>query len=145
MKFYIATRLENHAKHNQLRDILTGLGHEITYDWTTHGPVRGKGLEVMNTVADAETFGVIDADVLLVLLPGGRGTHVELGLGMANPNTTDVIIWSEDPKAFSHDDELTCAFYHGSPVTQYHGAFEDFLQVVIPYLEGKYGNAHHAH
>ena len=72
MKYYIATRLENHAAHNELRDELTKLGHEITYDWTTHGPVWRSGVKVIAQTAVAEMEGVRSADFVIVLLPGGR-------------------------------------------------------------------------
>lgn len=83
MKYYIASKLENHAAHNRLRDVLAELGHQITYDWTPHGPVYGSGLDRVREVAELETKGVLDADFVVVLWPGGRGTHVELGMALA--------------------------------------------------------------
>lgn len=83
MKYYIATKLENHLAHNQLRDQLQEQGHEITYDWTTHNAVYREGLARIKEVIDLEIQGVLAADTVIVLWPGGRGTHVELGIAIA--------------------------------------------------------------
>lgn len=147
MRFYIATRLENVARYNQLRDALVGLGHELTYDWTSHGgSVRGQGHDVMKNVSGLESVGVVEADVLIVLLPGGRGTHVELGVALRNPNNSDVFLWSEDPAAFDHASELTCAFYHDDAVTgTFSGDFDTFMSELIARIEDKYGVIDHTH
>jgi hypothetical protein len=109
MKFYIATGLENHAAHNNVRDRLTALGHELTYDWTVHGPVWRSGVDVIRKTAIAERRGVEDADFVVVLLPGGRGTHAELGMALALRKP--VIIWASDDSQFGAVPQ-TCAFYH---------------------------------
>lgn len=109
MKFYIATRLERHADHNIVRDGLLALGHEITYDWTTHGPVWTRGKQVIADTAVAERQGVESADVVVTLLPGGRGTHVELGIAMGKRRI--IVLHSTDPNVFEATPE-TCAFYH---------------------------------
>lgn len=108
MKFYIATRLENHAAHNAVRDELLLLGHQLTYDWTTHGPVWRSGVKVIADTAVAEMKGVCDADFVVVLLPGGRGTHAELGMALAFEKP--VLIVSADAALLSTAPE-TCAFY----------------------------------
>lgn len=105
MKYYIATKLENHKAHNELRDWLNSQGHQITFDWTINGPVWTKGLLVINTIAHLETLGVLDCDVLIMLWPGGRGTHVELGIALGTNKRIFILASSE-----------TCAFYHHSKV-----------------------------
>lgn len=116
MRFYIATGLQNVADHNRLRDALIAHGHEITYDWTTHGSVAHRGRRVLADTAKAELAGVLTSEILFVLAPGGRGTHVELGAGLAL-GIPIVLIGS--------DDELfcavpgTCAFYHHPKVMHY--------------------------
>lgn len=108
MKFYIATRLENHIEHNSVRDRLRAIGHEITYDWTTHGSVKNVSADRLREVAEAELRGVINADYVVVLLPGGRGTHTKLGIALAVGRP--VIIRGTD-EALGVSSE-TCAFYH---------------------------------
>lgn len=109
MKFYVATKLENHEAHNRVRDFVAELGHEVTYDWTAHGPVHSHGLERIEEVALAEILGVADADVVVVLWPGGRGTHVEMGAAIALGKT--VLMVSEITDHHEATPE-TCAFYH---------------------------------
>jgi nucleoside 2-deoxyribosyltransferase len=109
LKYYIATKLENHAEHNRIRDLLNARGHECTYDWTHHGPVHSRGLDVVQEVAIAEAKGVIESDVVIVLWPGGRGTHVELGVALGRQ--IPVILWTEVEGHRVASPE-TCAFYH---------------------------------
>lgn len=109
MKYYIATKLENHRTHNRVRDHLTALGHEITYDWTPHGPVFRSGLDRVREVAELETRGVLDADFVVVLWPSGRGTHVELGMAIA---ANKPVIFISDVEAHHEATTETCAFYH---------------------------------
>ena len=77
--FYIATTLENAIEHNRCRDQLRELEHEITYDWTLRSYEVSRQLA---EVAWSEVAGVLAADYLVVLLPGGIGTHVELGVAL---------------------------------------------------------------
>lgn len=109
MKYYIGTGLENHAQHRELRDELAALGHEITYDWTMHGPVWREGVETIRRTAVAERDGIESADVVIALLPGGRGTHVEIGIAIGR--RIPIIIHAPDDSMFGATPE-TCAFYH---------------------------------
>lgn len=109
MKYYIATKLENHAEHNRLDAALKQLGHDITYDWTVHGPVYSHGLERVRAVAKAEAEGVRDADVVIVLWPGGRGTHVELGMALS---LMKPVLFVSEVNDHHEATPETCAFYH---------------------------------
>lgn len=109
MKYYIATSLNRMPLHNLVRDELKKMGHEITYDWTVHGSVKHTSKERLSEVAAKESKGIIEADFVLVLLPGGKGTHVELGLALGCKKL--VFIHSEDPTSFEPGSEV-CAFYH---------------------------------
>lgn len=108
-KFYIATALERAADHKFIKEALIAAGHEITYDWTTHGSVQDKP-HTWCDVAQNEINGVIDADVVIVLLPGGRGTHTELGIALGN--ATPIIIVGDQVDATGR----TCIFYHDTTV-----------------------------
>jgi len=109
MKFYIATKLENHLEHNRIRDWLVARGHSVTYDWTPHGPVFRSGLDRISEIACLETNGVREADAVIVLWPGGRGTHVELGIAIGTG--IPVVFWSSVEEHHEATQE-TCAFYH---------------------------------
>ena len=76
MKFYIASKLENAEQVSKVASVLKAAGHEHTYDWTKHGSVKGEGENRLREVMQNEFFGVRDADMVIILMPGGRGTHV---------------------------------------------------------------------
>ena len=130
LRFYIATRLERAADHNYVRDRLVSFGHEITYDWTIHGPVWRSGVDRIREVAAAEMQGVMTADVVVTLLPGGRGTHAELGMGLA---LRKQIVLHGTEQDFGATPE-TCAFYHGEKTIHVIGALD---AVVMPFLDGR--------
>lgn len=129
MKFYIATRLERHAEHNDVRNRLQALGHTITYDWTLRGAVRDTSAEDLTGVCLAEVQGVLDADFVVVLLPGGRGTHVELGIALAAGKP--VILHAVNSVPFLPT-EATSAFYHHPLVRHTTGPLP---VIVVPVLE----------
>lgn len=129
MKFYIASRLENAEMVKRVADVLKAAGNMQTYDWTVHGSVQNEGEERIREVARAEKKGVMDAQMVIVLLPGGRGTHSELGiaLGSGCPN---IIICAENADMFQSD-ERTCAFYWDSAVTQVVGRMDEWLKTIF--------------
>lgn len=109
MKYYIATSLSRSVRHNVVRDALNSLGHEISYDWTLHGSVKSVSKERLQQVAIFELNGVLVADFVVVLLPGGKGTHLELGFAMGK--NKKFFLHSEDPALFDLGPQ-TSAFYH---------------------------------
>lgn len=82
MKFYIGSSLKNIDIVNYYSRMLEEKGWEHTYNWT-------KNLSENETVNDLkqssklELEGIIDSDIVIILLPAGRGTHVELGMSIA--------------------------------------------------------------
>lgn len=122
IRFYVATKLEHAYRAKAMRDLVTrNLGWEITYDWTTHGSVQGQGQARLEQVAEAELNGVREADVVIVILPGGRGTHAELGA--ANALGKPVVIYAAEAgmaDPFQANSE-TCAFYWNRNVWQIRG------------------------
>jgi nucleoside 2-deoxyribosyltransferase len=125
MKVYIATGLEFAATQNRVRDALMAAGHEITYDWSAHGSVQSEGEKRIAEVAELEMGGVRDADVVIVLLPGGRGTHTELGMAIAWRKPV-LVVAIPHGRAFHAQDGRTCAFYYAPLVRRvYVSAYED--------------------
>ena len=127
MKFYVATSTERIPSHNQIRDDLKKWGYEITYDWTTHGSVRHTSKERLQEVAHAEFGAILNADFVVVLLPGGKGTHAELGFSIASKKK--VFLHSENPMAFEMGSEV-CAFYHHADVIRLCCPIEEVAQTV---------------
>lgn len=91
---YVASGLENWKRARRINDVLRAAGIQITYDWTVWGEkIFGEtGVADQSQIraetdlretAENEIRGVLSADLILALLPGGRGTHFELGLAYA--------------------------------------------------------------
>lgn len=124
-KFYIASRLENASRVKALKAILENQGWIHSYDWTVHGSVQNAGARVIREVAEAEARGVDDAHVVVVLLPGGRGTHTELGMAIALRKR--IVILSESEEIDFGQDGRTCAFYH-HPLCKRVGSWAHLLE-----------------
>jgi nucleoside 2-deoxyribosyltransferase len=124
-KFYIASKLENHEQVQVLAGLLIHLGWEHTYDWTVHESVKESNTETLKSIGQRETDGVKSADIVIVLTPQGRGTHVELGIEIALNKT--VYLCHEDNRYFQCDDN-TSAFYWLPNVTHFIGGIEELAK-----------------
>ena len=122
MRIYIATGLANAHRAQLMRDACRANGHTVTYDWTAHGPVGRLGQAVLTETAQNELRGVALADLVIAILPGGRGTHGALTAGrvLGKP----VINVDELGGAFTVDDS-TCAFYWHHLAQRVSGSLSD--------------------
>lgn len=80
VRFYLASSLDNAEAARLLCNRLVAEGHTCTYRWWVHGAVLPDRLR---ETADLEMKGVLTADVLIVLMPAARGSHVEFGIALA--------------------------------------------------------------
>lgn len=103
--FYISTRKDRSPEADALVGALQARGWKRTFDWGEHGNV---GTDQYATIALAEIEGVRDADVLIVLLPGGFGTHVEIGVALALGKR--VILQAPDPETLNTP--YACVFHY---------------------------------
>lgn len=126
MKFYVASGVSNAEKVNQAAAALTAAGHERTYDWTTHGDVSKADQSFKQHVAASESRGVLDADLVVLLLPGRFGTHTELGMALATSDHKRILLWSETPAPFDGTEGF-CVFYHHPAVERVACPFEELL------------------
>ncbi|KAA0548167.1 group-specific protein [Bacillus sp. BGMRC 2118] len=123
MKFYIASGLQNKEMVQRVSMYLREKGHQHTYDWTKNNVADT--FEKLTMIGEAERQGVQEADVLIALLPGGKGTHIEIGIAIGL--NIPVYIYSES----SMDDPLTsCTFYHIEGVTLMSGNIHTLLEKV---------------
>ena len=111
MKFYVASGVPNAEKVNLAAAALTAAGHERTYNWTKHGDVSKEPPERKREVAANEFRGVTDAELVVLLLPGRFGTHVELGIALATGANKRILLWSETSAPFDGTEGF-CVFYH---------------------------------
>ncbi len=125
MRFYIASTLENAEMVRWFAGKLKSWGWQQTYDWTVHGPVQGP---LLAETAEKELSGVIDADVVFILFPAKRGTHVELGAALALGKK--IILWAQSEEELILDGRA-CAFYHSKGVARVIGDRNVLLQAAI--------------
>jgi nucleoside 2-deoxyribosyltransferase len=122
-RYYVATRKDRTADAEALANALQAHGWERTLDWsdrTNVGPER-----YPETAAD-EIQAVREADVLVVLLPGGYGTHVEIGAALALE--TPVILHAPDRKTL--ETPYPCVFHYHPRVTLLVSEFLDVNEVL---------------
>jgi nucleoside 2-deoxyribosyltransferase len=104
-RFYLSTRLDRIALAAPLLRTLAARGWERTFDWD------GQDISTPGELADlavAELTGIREADVFIVLLPGGRGTHIEIGAALALGKP--VILYAPDRETLV--EPYRCAFYY---------------------------------
>jgi hypothetical protein len=126
MKFYVASGVSNAEKVNQAAAALNAAGHERTYDWTGHGDVSKADPEFKRHVAASESHGVLEAELVVLLLPGRFGTHAELGMALATADNKRILLWSETPAPFDGTEGF-CVFYHHPAVERVVCPFEELL------------------
>ena len=128
MKFYIASKLENHEQVKHLANKLKSAGWTHTYDWTVHGSVKESDIKTLQEIGYLEYSGVKEADVVIVLTPQGRGTHVELGMAIALGK--QIYLCHSDETYFQCDDN-TSAFYWLPQVMRVVGSIDDIADILI--------------
>ncbi|MCE5188434.1 MAG: hypothetical protein LLF75_04555 [Eubacteriales bacterium] len=126
MKFYVASGVPNAERVNKVARVLTANGHERTYDWTRHGDVSAESPARKREVAQTESQAVIDAQLVVLLLPGRFGTHAELGTAIASSANKRILLWSESSAPFDGTEGF-CVFYHHPAVERFVGPFDEFL------------------
>jgi nucleoside 2-deoxyribosyltransferase len=104
-KFYLATKRTRAAQAEKLLEALNSRGWERTFTW--NGKDKA-GNDEYPELALAELAGVREADVLIALLPGGYGTHVEIGAALALGKP--VILHAPDQKTL--DTPYPCVFHY---------------------------------
>ena len=123
MKFYIASKLGNHEQVKNLAGLLKLFGWEHTYDWTMVRSSKETDIETLKSIGQKEYAGVKDADIVIILTPQGRGTHVELGIAIALNKI--IYICHESDEYFQCDDN-TSAFYWLPNVNHFIGNIDIF-------------------
>ncbi|MFD1172979.1 group-specific protein [Oceanobacillus picturae] len=116
MKYYIASSFQNKENVQAVSQFLSSKGHVNTYDWTLNE--RANTIEQLERIGILEKQAVADCDLFILYLPGGKGSHVELGLALAYGKK--VIIYRE--KAFSPEE--ASSFYYVEGVNHVFGDLE---------------------
>jgi hypothetical protein len=128
--FYIGTTIENAKQAQEAAAVLRQAGWKQVYDWTTHGACSP---EAARAAAENEANGVIYAQINIFLLPGGRGTHTELGIAITSKlfdAGKKIYIWGETQDQFIQAGRV-CSFYYHPSVKRLTGPLPEALGYII--------------
>lgn len=125
MKFYVASSFQNKEIVRVVSEKLKKNGWHHTYDWTQNNRVCS--LEALRKIGTLEKQAVADSDVVIVILPGGKGSHIELGMAIAWQKQT--FLYSPNFEAM--DMETTSTFYHLPEVQICAGSLEELISNLL--------------
>ena len=124
MKFYVASSFINKEQVRYVNQKLIDFGFIHTYDWTKNN--RASTLSELENIGVKEKNAVIDSDFVVILLPGGKGSHIELGLALAS----DKKVFLYSPNDEINDVLLTSTFYHLPEVEKVIGTLDDLVGLI---------------
>lgn len=128
MKFYIGSGLKNCELVNYYAKVLKRNGWNQTYNWVENIN-DDVSIEDMTSYAKSESQGIIDSDVVIILLPAGRGAHIELGMALAL--NKKIFLCSEINEEFSI--ENTVAFYELPNIIKLIGTADENINKILKY------------
>jgi len=111
MKIYIASSLHNAEQVRNWRDALAPFGITLTFDWT-QPPTQDRV-----KLAALEMAGIRDAEAFILLLPGRKGAHVELGAALAL-GIPAFLVGDINEQQETMDGPEHCIFYHHSALSR---------------------------
>ncbi|NQX58414.1 group-specific protein [Paenibacillus qinlingensis] len=121
MRFYIASSFKNIDNVRNVAQQLNSNGFTQTYDWTTHTDVDS--LQVLAAIGAKEKEAVLRADLFIIMLPAGKGSHVELGLALGAGKTIFMYFATDE----INDMEKTSTFYQLPEVHKIIGTIDDLV------------------
>lgn len=130
MKFYIGSGMKNSELVNYYAKKLEENGWEHTYNWTKN--IGGNSsVEDLIKYSKEEQQGIIDADVVIILLKAGRGSHIELGMALALNKKIFLCSPTEDEFTL----ENTVGFYQLPNIVKLVGTKDDNIKEIINYTK----------
>lgn len=125
MKFYVASSFTNIDSVRRVSEILKKRGLIHSYDWTQND--RASTVQQLVQFGLYEKHAVIESDILIVLLPAGKGSHVELGIALGHGKK--VFLYSPTDEVIQFD--KTSTFYHLPEVEIVIGTIDDLINTVL--------------
>ena len=125
MKFYIGSGFKNCELVNYYSKKLEENKWENTYNWTKNIN-KEITIEDLKEISKLEQKGISDSDVVIILLPAGRGTHIELGMALALNKR--IFLCSETKEEFSI--ENTVNFYQLPSIVRLVGTVDENLKEI---------------
>lgn len=126
MNFYIGSGMKNCELVNYYSKILEEKGWKHTYNWAKN--INGdETIKDLIEYSKLEQQGIIDSDVVIILLPAGRGTHIELGMALAL--NKKIFLCSETKEEFNIKN--TVNFYQLPNTVRLVGTADENLKEII--------------
>ncbi|WP_233880846.1 group-specific protein [Virgibacillus halodenitrificans] len=122
--FYIASSLSNIDTVRLVRNQLIKKGFVLTYDWTQNE--RASTIEDLVEIGTKEKKAVLEADFIVVLLPAGKGSHIEFGMALGQ----DKPIYLYSPNDDINNIATTSTFYHLSNVEKCVGTIDELVEKI---------------
>ena len=129
-RFYVASSFRNIVNVRHIAQTLENMGYVNTYDWTENASaLDGHSVTVgdLRSIGLQERDAVIGADLVVVLLPGGKSAHVELGIAIAQGRR--IILHS--PAEVIDNPGTTSTFYHLPELEKCHGTLDDLIAMIL--------------
>ncbi|HDR8093602.1 nucleoside 2-deoxyribosyltransferase [Bacillus cereus] len=124
MNFYIASGFQNKHLVRSVANELKHAGWHHTYDWTKNERVANE--EQLREIGQAEQNAVKKADVFLLILDGGNGSHTEFGMAIALEKTIYV---------YQAENPLQTTFYHLPEINIFEGDVAEFASYVMNHVK----------
>ena len=128
MRFYVGSSFSNIEEVRFMCNELIALGHTHTYDWTQNE--RAASIDALRSIGEEEVSGIQSADFVVILLPGGKGAHVELGIALGTNKPVFLYNLGDQMNM-----EETNTFYHVDAVQRLEGPFYDLPHRIQGRLE----------
>lgn len=125
MKFYTASSFKNIESVRNINQELQRIGCIHTYDWTQND--RASSREELERIGREEKRAVMESDFIIVLLPAGKGSHIELGIALGLGKK--VFLYSPENAELA----APSTFYHLPEVEQCFGSLDDLLVKVAAF------------
>lgn len=126
MNFYIGSGIKNCKLVNYYSKVLEEIGWHQTYDWVKNVN-DDVSIEDMIEYAKLEQQAIIDSDIVIILLPAGRGAHIELGMALALNKKTFLCATTKEEFNIKN----TVAFYELPNVVKLVGTADKNLEKII--------------
>jgi len=84
MRVYIATKFEKKELVHELASKLKSAGHSLSYDWTTHKPIKPyeENQSTAKLYSENEVQGILDSDIF-ICIPDKLGHTLFMEIGAA--------------------------------------------------------------
>lgn len=122
MNFYVASGLANKEQVQYITQKLQSQGYNLTYDWTNNQ--RATTEKRLRSIGELEKNAVAKSDIFILLLPGGKGSHTELGMALALGKR--VYIYSAE----KIDKTTAPTFYYVDGVERFCGEIDGFVETI---------------